>query len=219
MEKESFEAYDKKKETLWFQDSWKYTSEIYLIIWAQKDIAGLMKVQLIAPFQSNRLLMSSNWSFVPINTWPFPAEILRTCQFSKNEERQLHPFQLHTNPDEKRTKIQKWLAHLQISVAMVERKKKIKTSTGKRSNGQRIYKEKLRFQQSFNLFLSRFYELREIKQTNTQDQQDRGHGSKREKQMFYFRIKKDEICKLSLNDLGQVWRGTTTHTFLSELSP
>jgi hypothetical protein len=83
-------------------------------------------------------------------------------------------------------------------------KKKIKTSTGKRSNGQRIYKEKLRFQQSFNLFLSRFYELREIKQTNTQDQQDRGHGSKREKQMFYFRIKKDEICKLSLNDLGQV---------------
>lgn len=40
MEKESFEAYDKNEENLWFKNSWKYTSEIYLI-WTQKGIAGL----------------------------------------------------------------------------------------------------------------------------------------------------------------------------------
>ena len=40
MEKESFEVYDQNEENLWFKNSWKYTSEIYLI-WAQKGIARL----------------------------------------------------------------------------------------------------------------------------------------------------------------------------------
>jgi hypothetical protein len=33
---------------------------------------------------------------------------------------------------------------------------------------------------------------------------------------FIFRIRNDEICKLSLNDLGQAWRGTTHLSFWIE---